>query len=85
MAGPDYIPPAGGKQYALRALYFSLKPKLRSKNCESRQFSLTRTQVCKYTFASSSRSMSRRAITPMVRSISPFFPIMMPLWLDFSQ
>ena len=51
----------------------------------SRQFSLTRTQVCKKTFVPMKRSQSLRASELIFLSIWPFLPMIMPLWLAFSQ
>ena len=51
----------------------------------SRQFSLTFTQVSMYTLAPMNFSMSRRARELMRLSIAPCLPMMMPLWLAFSQ
>ena len=50
-----------------------------------RQSSRTLTQSCRFTFVPNSPSMSRLAYAPMVRSIAPCLPMMMPLWLARSQ
>ena len=51
----------------------------------SLQFSLTFTHVSMYTFVPMNFSISRRAAELMRLSISPPLPMMMPLWLAFSQ
>ena len=63
----------------------SLYPWLRIKFTLSRQFSLTFTHVSMYTLVPMNFSMSRRAWELMRLSISPPLPMMMPLWLAFSQ
>ena len=51
----------------------------------SRQFSLTFTQVWRYTFVPMNRSISWRARVDTFFSMEPPLPMMMPLWLFFSQ
>ena len=51
----------------------------------SRQFSLTLTQVWRYTLVPMNRSMSFRARVDTFFSMEPPLPMMMPLWLAFSQ
>ena len=63
----------------------SLYPWLRIKFTLSRQFSLTFTHVSMYTLVPMNFSMSRRARELMRLSISPPLPMIMPLWLAFSQ
>ena len=46
---------------------------------------VTLTHVCRYTFVPIKRSMSCRASSPIFLSIAPRLPMMMPLWLSFSQ
>ena len=60
-------------------------PKLRIKFTLSRQFSFTFTQVCKYTLVPIKRSISWRARDEIFFSMAPPLPMMMPLWLFFSQ
>ena len=64
---------------------FSPYPWLRIKFTLSLQFSFTFTQVSMYTFVPMNFSMSRRARELMRLIISPPLPMMMPLWLAFSQ
>ena len=65
--------------------HWSVKPKFLSWALESRQFSLTLTHVCRNTFVPMNASMSLRASSPIFLSMAPFLPMMMPLWLSFSQ
>ena len=51
----------------------------------SRQFSFTLTQVFKKTLVPMNVSMSCRARVDAFFSIPPPLPMMMPLWLFFSQ
>ena len=51
----------------------------------SRQFSFTFTQVVKNTLVPMNRSISFRAEVEIFFSIAPCLPMMMPLWLAFSQ
>ena len=52
---------------------------------ENGQLCLTRTHVCKKTFVPMKRSQSLRASVLIFLSIWPFLPMIMPLWLAFSQ
>ena len=63
----------------------SVKPKFLSCALESRQFSLTLTHVWRNTLVPIKASMSVRASSPIFLSMAPFLPMMMPLWLSFSQ
>ena len=65
--------------------YYSENPKFRISISLSLQRSLTLTQVCKNTFVPIKCSISTRASSPIFFSICPFLPMIMPLWLAFSQ
>ena len=60
-------------------------PKLRIRFTLSRQFSFTFTQVWRYTLVPMNRSMSCRAREDTFFSMAPPLPMMIPLWLFFSQ
>ena len=73
-----------GKMLQNRA-YSSLDPWLLMKFTLSRQFSLTFTQVSMYTLVPMNFSISCRARELIFFIMSPCLPMMMPLWLAFSQ
>ena len=65
--------------------YSSRYPKFLIKFILSLQFSFTFTQVWRNTFVPINASMSVRARVEIFLSMAPPLPMMIPLWLAFSQ